>query len=159
MAGPVEKGQQRIDHLTTRCEELDVENARLSGVNAVLVADRDAWRTAHLPDPEAEALGGCVRAFDAMRETMRERSASRSSSVAWSSESVVYGSHEEPRPSALRDPVGRVLLALAARYDLEIEATVPKPRVVAGQRLVSCPADIAEQLERMLEASGYGMRR
>jgi hypothetical protein len=158
MAGPVEKGQQRIDHLITRCEELDVENARLHGVNDGLVADRDAWRTAHLPDPEAECLAGCVRTIGAMYEAMRDRSTSRSGvgGMTWASGEIVYGTHEEPRPSALRDPVGRVLLALAARYDLEIEATVPKPRVVTGTRLVACPADVAEQLERIIAQREYG---
>lgn len=113
-----------------------------------------AWRNEHIADPEAEALSACVRAFDTMSETMRKH-AGNQYGVAWSSSaSVVYGTHEVQRPSALSDPVGRVLLALAARYDLEIEAKLPQPSIETGQRLVSCPADIAEQLERLVAMSG-----
>lgn len=108
--------------------------------------DRDAWRDAHLPDPEAEALAGCVRAIEAMQKAHKN---SRNDYGNFASSYTQYGSIEEEGPSALAAPEGRILLALAARYGLAIEAVVPKPRVIEGQRLVSMPADLAEQIERM----------
>ena len=151
--------------------ELAAEQTRYSSLESVRESverdfremrdDRDRWRNAHLEDPEANALAACVRAFDTMREAMRERSTNQSgvygnTGRAWSSDQIVYGTHEEPRPSALRDPVGRVLLALAARFDLEIEATVPAPRVVEGNRLMSVPAELAEQVERLVGQGPFG---
>jgi len=142
-----------------RIEELDRLVDRAQFDTREMQADRDRWRVAHLEDPEANALAGCVRAFDTMRESMRERSTNQSgvygNARPWSDQ-IVYGTHEEPRPSALRDPVGRVLLALAARFDLEIEATVPAPRVVEGNRLMSVPAELAEQVERLVAQGPFG---
>lgn len=118
---------------------------------AAAIDERDAWRTAHAPDPEADALAGCVRAIEGMRAAAKKRTDYDN----FASSYTQYGTIEEERPSALAVPEGRILLSLAARYGLAIEATVPKPRIIEGQRLVSMPAALAEQIERMhLPTSG-----
>lgn len=48
---------EKVESLTTRLDEA--------------VQDRDAWRTAHRSDAEAEALDACVRALDKLAERGR----------------------------------------------------------------------------------------
>lgn len=121
--------------------------------NERLRQDRDHWRDARLPDKEAEALAGCARA---LAEMLKTDGRNVSSDFASSFGRPTFGNTIEERPSALAHPVGRVLLALAARYGLEIEAVRPEPRVVEGQRLVAVPGPIAEELHRMAAQGHFG---
>lgn len=132
----IEKRDERIAHLTQRCEELDtdaqqreerIEEAR--NAEALMRVERDQWRAERLPDREAEMISGCIRAIERYHQQMREDQQARryatndfvSSATGWSS----TGGWQQPE--ALGDPVGRVLLALAARYGLAIEAVPATP--------------------------------
>lgn len=96
-------------------------------------------------DPEARCLAECTAAIDALKAAYQ--AASRRSS---------YGTpgwvdpFDTTRPAALSNPVGRVLLHLAARYNQQVGAIPPPvPERPEGQQLVSVPAHVAEQLNRM----------
>ena len=105
-------------------------------------------RDAELGDLEAQCLDRCVRAIEAMRATEAERNRNRARQYDFATVSS-YPDHD-PRPVALGDPIGRILLHLAARYGQAIGAIPPPPPPErAGQQLVSVPAHVAEQLERM----------
>lgn len=138
-----------LEQARERIAELGVELEREREQRINLTRERDAWRDARLPDPEAEALAGCVRAIEGMRET--ERAArQRTSNFASNYEPSYRG--PDDRPTALRSAEGRILLALAARYGLAIEATVPKPPPpVEGERLVALPAAVARQVQELVE--------
>lgn len=135
----IEKRDERIAHLTQRCEELDtdaqqreerIEEAR--NAESLMRVERDQWRAERLPDREAEMISGCTRAIERYHQQMREDQKARpyatndfvSSATGWSRTGGGW-----QQPEALGDPVGRALLALAARYGLAIEAvpaTVPE---------------------------------
>jgi hypothetical protein len=73
---------------------------------AAAKADRDAWRVARLPDKEAEAIAGCVRALDAFAD----RHAGTSSGYGGSSSSFTLSD---------TGAVRRVLRFLAERYGVD----------------------------------------
>jgi hypothetical protein len=99
-------------------------------------------------DLEARCLDQCVRAIEAMRAAEAERNRNQSN-YGYATLSSSYADRD-PRPEALGDPIGRILLHLAARYGQAIGAIPPPPPPErAGQQLVSVPAHVAEQLERM----------
>lgn len=98
-------------------------------------------------DLEAKCLAECAAAIDAMtaaREAASRNQGGYATAARWSD------AEPERRPPALGDPIGRVLLHLAARYQQEVGA-IPAPVVERpeGQQLVSVPAHVAEQLHRM----------
>lgn len=127
-------------------------SARLDADEARAEANR--WRNERLADPEAEALSGCVRAINAMYEAQADReSRVRGGSVMaqpmrYSPE--FYGTRYEVQPSPLDHPVGRILLALAARHGLAIAPVPAEPVEVPGQRLMSVPAELADQVEQLV---------
>lgn len=98
-------------------------------------------------DLEARCLDQCVRAIEAMRAAENQRNRNQTNHGFATIHSYADPS---PRPEALGQPVGRILLHLAARYGQAIGAIPPPPPPErAGQQLVSVPAHLAEQLERM----------
>lgn len=150
----IEKRDERIAHLTQRCEELDVdavqreeriEEAR--NAESLMRVERDQWRAERLPDREAEMISGCTRAIERYHQQMREDQQARpyantgfvSSATGWSRTGGGW-----QQPEALGDPVGRVLLALAARYGLAIEA------VPAVESTAPAAADLASAIQRCL---------
>jgi hypothetical protein len=86
-------------------------------------------------DREAKALAGCTAAIEAMLTAEREASRNQSN-YGYATAMPAY---QQPRPEALDSPIGRILLHLAARYGVAIEATLPPERDLSGQRLVSVP--------------------
>lgn len=111
MTVPATKTSQRI-------AELEQLNEAIRRDRDEMKADRDRWRDAKMTDPEVECLAGCVRAIEAMREAEKRASPNRFSS---------YSDSIGPWTSAyaLDNAIGRVLMAVAARYRVNIEA--PKP--------------------------------
>jgi hypothetical protein len=84
--------------------------------------EADDWRAVKVADPEAEALSGCIRAIDVMR------SASNVNLMGSSIGSSSYSYGQQPvHIPAEATPVGRILLHLAARYDIPI-VDAPPPR-------------------------------
>lgn len=133
----LERTKRELDHATATAQRLGEENGRLE-------RERDQWRTAHLPDREAEALAGCARALEAMT------SGHNGEVTAYATGGFVhldtYANRQAPK--ATDSPVGRILLALAGRYDVPIAAVPPvvnRPERV----LLSVPAELAEQIERL----------
>lgn len=126
------EADERADHLHRQRAAMGVERDEAR-------TERDEWKAAHLPDPEAEALAGCVRAIEALVNPPNQRGTLGYTPTAhWG---------YTGRPDALSMPVGRILLALAARYGVPVEPTAqPEP---TGQVLVSVPAHVAEQLHTM----------
>lgn len=133
-----------MEALTRRVDLLEGLLGRARSDLEAMTLDRDSWQQAHAPDPEAEAIAGCVRAIDEMRSG--GRSAARANrGMSYMGEATTWA---PPRPQDV--PEGRVLLNLAARYGVAlVPAPEPEPIDRGGQRLVSVPAHVAEQLERL----------
>lgn len=140
-----------------RDERATVRRERAERTNLVsqrddAVADRDRWRNAKASDPEAEALAGCVRAIEGLHEAQRLAAEARRNRIG----STYYGetaTYRSEQPAALTMPEGRILLSLAARFGVPIEATPPIQRPAGEQVLVSVPAHVAEQLNTMPRAA------
>lgn len=133
----LEKARDDLAAATKRSDELMLD-LQLAGEEAErLRKDRDDWRDARLPDREAEALSGCVRALDEMMEPPVNRSVDHYALARPSPRRVEYAGDS---------PVGRVLLSLAARYGLRIDEAEPPPD------LVGPPVDrLIEDLHRTIE--------
>lgn len=84
-----------VDQLRTALEEMRTE--------------RNAWRDQKLPDPETEAIAGCVKALD----VFTSRATSTYSSNASASYSLINVTS-----------VGRILRFLAERYGVELAPNV-----------------------------------
>lgn len=147
----IEKRDGRIEHLTNRCAELDADVQRLSEQKEDLRTERDQWRADRLPDREAEMISGCVHAIDRYFKKMSEDSTDSYGNVSVQAGmarfSVPYPVGWQ-QPEALGDPVGRVLLALAARYGLAIEAVPATPPARDDGR------ELAEAINRTLVEFG-----
>jgi len=107
-------------------------------------------------DHEARALGSCINALDAMLVTVRERTEATSRRAG----GAMYAElrHTTPeRPAALDSPVGRILLHLAARYDVDVVAPAPgcpepEPTLADdGQALMVVPQKLAATIQQLLE--------
>lgn len=120
--------------------ETHAENAQRN-LDAAIAA-RDA---AEAIDPEAKALAKCVSAIESMLAD--EEAARRQRSSSYDFATVRY--HDHQQPAALTMPVGRILLSLAARYAVPLDPSPPQSQDRAGQRLISVPAHVADQIERM----------
>lgn len=132
----LEKARDDLAAATKRGDELMLD-LQLAGEEAErLRKDRDDWRDARMPDREAEALSGCVRALDEMMEPPVNLSADRyASPVRASPRRVEYAGDS---------PVGRILLSLAMRYGLDFEAAHPPPTDPANGQLI-------DDLHRVIE--------
>lgn len=113
MTVPATKASQRI-------AELEQLNEAIRRDRDEMKADRDRWRDAKMTDPEVECLAGCVRAIEAMREAEKRASPNRYIGSSYSDSIGPWTS-----AYALDNAIGRVLMAVAARYKVNIEA--PKP--------------------------------
>jgi len=127
-------------------EQLDRRERQLADTSMDLRTSEDRRKVAEAIDREAKALAGCTAAIEAMLAAEREASRNQSSSYGYLQATPAY---QQPRPEALDSPIGRILLHLAARYGVAVEATLPPERDPSGQRLVSVPAHVAEQLQTM----------
>lgn len=148
MARPtaLDRVKAELGDMRDTLSQKDADLEHLGETLRELEADRDRWRAERLSDPEAEALAGCLRAFEQMDEQERARAARVTNAYANTMGSPRWASLP---PSPLESPVGRVLLHLAARYGIPLEAKVPEPIPEPGRRLMSLPAELAEQLEQM----------
>jgi len=131
-----------------------------------LLADRDQLQADHDElaqqladqDPEARTLGACINALDAMLVTERDRAEARARRDGRAMIAHAELRHIEPlRPTALDSPVGRILLHLAARYDVDLVALPPEPgpepETLAddGQALMVVPQKLAATIQQLLE--------
>lgn len=140
--------QERHEQLSSRYERLAAERNAME-------QDRDAWRVAHLDDPEAEALAGCVRALRLMEQGGARAAMTPNRTNAGYDDGgygqQFIGHRVEQGPLALDHPVGRILLALAARWHLPIEATQPPQYVRQGGRLIfATTPELADEIERLI---------
>lgn len=128
-----------------------------------LLADRDQLQADHDElagqladqDPEARALGSCVNALDAMLTGIASREQRDRHRDGYAMASV---GHIEPlRPAALDSSVGRILLHLAARYDVDLVALPPEPPepqptlADQGDALLVVPEALANTISQLLE--------
>lgn len=133
-------------HQELKAAQLQIEQLR---------HDRNHWRDARLPDLEAECLASCVRAIEAMRNGPTNGESSRPMNRGLEYLPMQYGTSVEDPPSAKDNPIGRILLALAARYGQPIDCIEPAPKIVEGQRLLSVPAALAVQIERLINQGAF----
>lgn len=108
-------------------------------------------------EPEADAIALCVAALDAMVADQRaEADRARRNSTSWH----VAPYPDATPPSAGQTPVGRVLLYLAARYDVPLAELEPDPEPTPeGDDLVVAPAALARKLERIIRDNPYLLDR
>jgi hypothetical protein len=125
-------------------------------VTELLEVEREhsaVYRDRTAPDPEAELLAAVERAVDQYGAAMRElaRQAQANSRDTWGPMEGISGGYAERDPQpyqpALDSPLGRVLVHVAHRHGVKLEATTvfPEPRPVADA-LVAVPHRLAEQL-------------
>lgn len=107
------KTSQRIAELEQLNEAIRLERDEMK-------YDRDRWRDEKLPDPEVECLAACVRAIEDMRASEKRANPNRYIGSSYSDSIGPWTS-----AYALDNAIGRVLMAVAARYKVNIEA--PKP--------------------------------
>lgn len=116
--------------------------AQLQGHLEILTVDRDAWRAAHHTDAETEALAGCTRAIDALLtsefERAEEQARQTSARGGYTTHTVVRAPLTGDGRSTVDHQVGRILLHLAARFGVPIQAVVPPPPEPEPPSCVGC---------------------
>lgn len=125
--------------------QLAARDQQLVTAAAGIRALEKALDAAPVADREARALAGCVAALDGMLAD--ERSA-RSPGITYDYSATHSIRDYRARPPALDSPVGRILLHLASRYGVPIEATPPPPATATGPQVMVVPAPVAEQLSQ-----------
>jgi len=112
-------------------------------------------------DDEALALDQCVRALELLRTRLATAQDSRRGGP-------VYAElrHTEPhRPTAMDSPIGRILLHLAARYDVDVVAPAPgcpepEPTLAdEGEALLVVPQALANTISQLLAEQPYLVER
>lgn len=131
-----------------------------------LLADRDQLQADHDElaaqladqDPEARTLGACINALDAMLTGERTAAETRRASAHYGVQYAELAHTTPHRPTALDSSVGRILLHLAARYDVDLVAMPPfppedEPPTLAedGQKLMVVPEKLANSIQQLLE--------
>lgn len=152
----LEKKTRELEESAAKLEELGRQLTACQLDADELRDERNHWRDARVPDPEAEALAGCVRAFEEMSNG-RTLSVNAHAMTPRLSRSRVetYGNRTEMSEAAGDHPIGRILIALASRYGVPLVALPPEPIVIEGRRLLSVPAELADQIESMVRNGGF----
>jgi hypothetical protein len=145
--------------------ELTATRAETERVREALIeaqTDRDRWRTERLTDREAECLSMCVRAIEEFRHGPVTRAPDGAAMTPTNANpgryyppEVQYGTISSPMAQAHETPIGRVLLNLAQRFDVPLAPFERPPRVEEGQELVSVPAAVASQLQRLYDVGQF----
>jgi hypothetical protein len=139
-----------------------------------LLADRDQLQLDHDDlaaqladeDHEARALGQCINALDAMLVTDRSVAEAQARNRGNSYGTAVLATRHttaEHRPPALDSPVGRILLHLAARYEVDVVAPHPplpdEPETLAaeGQALLVVPERLANSIQQLVNEQPWAI--
>ena len=103
-------------------------------------------------DPEARLYAVCVAAVERYRADMA-RASSRSNT------NTMAPRYWDDLPAAHQSPEGRLLLALAVRYNVPLEPPAPPAPTPTladeGQSLLLAPSPLAEAIEQLIQ-NNYG---
>lgn len=154
----LEKKTRELEEEHANFEEMERRALRAESEREELRDERNHWRDARVPDPEAEALAGCVRALEEMGNgrTLSVNEHAMGMSPGRRLNTIeTYGNRTEMSEAAGDHPIGRILIALASRYGVPLVAVPPEPIVIEGRRILSVPAELADQIESMVRNGGF----